>query len=113
MNEGDHDMFSEFCTTLTNFHINKHSLRTNTDSKDHQSYLSYNQRIKDIGEDIKLNRAKTQKMYTTKRRIRLEQKYHSMSSPKTSKYYSGHESSVSLAALIDKENFLLSPFVKK
>ena len=103
-NEGDYDMYSEFCTALTNFHIHKHPLRANYDSEDYQAYLRYKQRIKDIGEDIKSNRARTQKRYTTKRRIRLEQKYHSMSSPKKTKHYSDDDRSTSSEPLIGKEN---------
>ena len=41
-NEGDYDIFSEFCTALTNLHIHKHPLRAHNDSVDRQSYLRYN-----------------------------------------------------------------------
>ena len=98
--EGKYDLFASFCTSLTNFHIHLHPLRGATDTDDFKAYVGYKQRMKDIAEDISATRARTQKRYNSKRKARLQQKYHSATaSPKRRK--STDEASCDSDHLID------------
>ena len=82
-NEGQFDVFSAFCTALTNYHIHLHPLRSGKETTDFKAYQSYKQRMKDIAEDTNAKRARVQKRYNSKRKARLQQKYHTVSdSPK-------------------------------